>query len=336
LIVLSLFDGLSCGQIALERIGIKVKKYYASEIEKAPITITQKNYPNTIQLGDINNWKDWTIEKPDLILAGSPCQGFSFAGKQLNFNDPRSKLFFTFVDILKHYKPSYFLLENVRMKKEYENIISEKLWEIYPECIKRKILFGKNKLEPILINSSLVSAQNRERLYWTNIKDIKQPKNKKIVLKDILEKEVDIKYNYSKNQIKNMIKYKETFGQNEYTYNLLDINNKSSTLVVACMKKNILSRDKCLQIGKVDNDSKFEMNNRIYSIYGKSPTSCTSNDIKIENEKDTWRRLTPLECERLQTVPDNYTSGISDNARYKMLGNGWTVDIISHILSYIK
>lgn len=115
--ILSLFDGMSCGQIALNRAGIKYNKYYASEIDKYAIQITQKNYPNTIQLGDITKWHKWDIESPDLIVGGSPCQGFSFAGKQLNFSDERSKLFFVFMDILKHYKPKYFLLENVKMKK---------------------------------------------------------------------------------------------------------------------------------------------------------------------------------------------------------------------------
>jgi DNA (cytosine-5)-methyltransferase 3A len=338
LIVLSLFDGISCGQVALERAGIKVDKYYVSEIEKASIIVTQKNYPNTIQLGDINNWKEWNIEKPDLILAGSPCQGFSFAGKQLNFNDPRSKLFFTFVDILKYYKPKYFLLENVKMKKEYKEVISEKLGEVYPDCIKKFVLFGKVGLEPILINSSLVSAQNRERLYWTNIKRIKQPKNKKIILKDILEKNVDIKYNFKEKEKNSMIlhKNKELLKGNGFGFSILDLNKKSNCLTASSLKENIININRCIQIGKVDNDSKFEMNNRIYSIQGKSPTSCTNNNIKIENENDTWRRLTPVECERLQTISDNYTFGVSDNARYKMLGNGWTVDVITHILSYIK
>ena len=145
--VLSLFDGVSCGQIALERAGIKVDNYYASEIDKHAITVTQNNYPNTIQLGDVQKWHEWELPKIDLLIGGSPCQGFSFAGKQLNFNDPRSKLFFEFVDVLKYYKPKYFLFENVKMKQEYQDVITEHLG-----------------VEPIEINSSLVSAQNRIRL----------------------------------------------------------------------------------------------------------------------------------------------------------------------------
>jgi DNA-cytosine methyltransferase len=170
MVVLSLFDGISAGRVALERIGIKVDKYYASEIDKYAIQITMKNHPDTIQLGDITKWQEWDIEQPDLIIGGSPCQGFSFAGKQLNFDDPRSALFFEFAKVVKHYKPKYFLLENVKMKKEYQDVITE--------------FMG---VEPVLINSALVSAQNRQRLYWTNIPGLKQPEDKGILLKDIID-----------------------------------------------------------------------------------------------------------------------------------------------------
>src|SRR5690606_18870286 len=165
--VLSLFDGMSCGQIALERAGIKVNNYFASEIDKHAIKVTQHNYPNTIQLGDVTQVKGEDLPKIDLLIGGSPCQGFSFAGKQLNFEDPRSKLFFEFVRLLKECNPKYFLLENVVMKKEFEQVITEHLG-----------------VEPIKINSALVSAQNRERLYWANF-PIEQPKDKGIKLIDI-------------------------------------------------------------------------------------------------------------------------------------------------------
>ena len=168
--VLSLFDGMSCGQIALNRAGIKYDKYFASEIDEYAIKVTQHNYPKTIQIGDVTKIKSENLPQIDLIIGGSPCQGFSFAGKQLNFDDPRSKLFFEFVRLKKELKPKYFLLENVKMKKEYEKIITEYL-----------------NVEPILINSNLVSAQNRERLYWTNISNITQPENKNILVKDILD-----------------------------------------------------------------------------------------------------------------------------------------------------
>jgi len=169
--ILSLFDGMSCGQIALNRLGVKYDKYFASEIDKYAMQITKQNYPNTIHIGDVTAIKAAELPKIDLLMGGSPCQGFSFAGSQLAFDDPRSKLFFEFVRLLKELKPKYFLLENVRMKKEYLDIITEHLG-----------------VEPILINSALVSAQNRQRYYWTNIPGIAQPKDKGIVLKDILEK----------------------------------------------------------------------------------------------------------------------------------------------------
>ena len=168
--VLNLFDGISCGRVALDRIGISYENYYASEIDKYAIQIAQSNFPDTIQLGDVKNWREWNLPQIDLLMGGSPCQGFSITGKQLNFEDPRSKLFFEFVDILNYYKPKYFLLENVRMKQEYQDIISDYLG-----------------VQPIKINSSLVSAQNRNRLYWTNIPNISQPLDKDIILKDVLE-----------------------------------------------------------------------------------------------------------------------------------------------------
>lgn len=168
--VLSLFDGISCGQIALERAGIKINKYFASEIDKHAIKVTQHNYPDTIQLGDVTRVKAEDLPKIDLLIGGSPCQGFSFAGKQLNFEDSRSKLFFEYVRLLRECKPSFFLLENVKMKRESEKVISEHLG-----------------VEPIEINSALVSAQNRRRLYWTNIPNVEQPEDKNIFLKDVLE-----------------------------------------------------------------------------------------------------------------------------------------------------
>ena len=166
--VLSLFDGMSCGRIALDRAGIEVTSYHASELDKYAIKVTQANWPETVQLGDVTQWREWDIDWRgiDLLIGGSPCQGFSFAGKKLAFDDPRSKLFFVYVDILNHIKsvnPDVkFMLENVRMKKEYLAIISEQLG-----------------VEPAFINSALVSAQNRRRFYWTNWK-VEQPDDKVI------------------------------------------------------------------------------------------------------------------------------------------------------------
>lgn len=193
--VLSLFDGMSCGQIALKELGIKVSKYYASEIDKFAIEQTRHNFPETVQLGSVENWQTWDIDfkSIDLVLAGSPCQGFSFAGKQLAFDDPRSRLFFVFIDILNHIKslnPDVrFLLENVDMKRSHMKVITD-YCGVYP----------------VNINSNLLSAQNRNRWYWTNVKtkehpvfgdllaDIPQPPDEGILLRDILDEAVDEKY----------------------------------------------------------------------------------------------------------------------------------------------
>jgi site-specific DNA-cytosine methylase len=172
--VLSLFDGMSCGQIALNSLGVKIDNYYASEIEEASIKIAQKNFPNTIHVGDVKKVKGKKLPKIDLLLGGSPCQGFSIAGGRLNFDDERSKLFFEFVRLLKECKPKYFLLENVIMSEPIKNEISR--------------ILG---VQPIRINSSLVSGQNRDRYYWTNIPGIKLPKDKGIVLNDVIDEKGD-------------------------------------------------------------------------------------------------------------------------------------------------
>ena len=330
--VLSLFDGMSCGRIALERAGIKVKKYYASEIDKYAQIVSAANYPDIIRLGDITQWKEWKIEKPDLIIGGSPCQGFSFAGKGLNFNDPRSKLFFTFVDILKHYKPKYFLLENVKMKKEYQAVIT-----------------GCLGVEPIEINSALVSAQNRKRLYWTNIPGVTQPDDKGILLKDIIE---DAAFINDRGKIIRQIEKSNCIDANYYKGK---DNHGQRTLIL---------------VGHAENIKGHGYNKRVYSPEGKSPSLAAASGGNLEpkiaikeefyksrparvftkksptirkgglditnNGGTAWRKLTPLECERLQTVPDNYTNHVSNSQRYKMLGNGWTVDVIAHIFRGLK
>lgn len=275
--VLSLFDGMSCGQIALNRLGIKYDNYYAAEVDKHAIKVTQTNYPNTIQLGDVTKIKASDLPQIDLLIGGSPCQGFSFAGKQLNFDDPRSKLFFEFVRLLKELKPKYFLLENVRMKKEYQDIITQHL-----------------EVEPLEINSDLVSAQNRRRLYWTNIPIEELPEDKGILVKHILLDQVDDKYYLKEN-------HRAWFEKNKE----FQLKKKYSSL---------------------DSDKAITMLTRQYD-------SWNGNFITSTNR---IRKLTPVECERLQTVPDNYTSSESDRQRYKMLGNGWTVDVIKHIFQGIR
>ena len=246
--VLSLFDGMSCGQIALDRLGIEVDTYYASEIDKYAIAVAKANYPDTIHVGDITQLNPKDFKNIDLILAGSPCQGFSFAGKQLAFDDPRSALFFEFIRLLKAIKPKYFLLENVRMKQQYLDVITQQVSECYPEH-QGNDLFD-SKIEPILINSALLSAQSRQRLYWTNIPGITQPADRGIVLKDILEDDFDserdksycIDANYSKTGIK------PHHYQDKY-------------------RRQLVSKPK--QVGKVKDGGQ---GNRIYSTDGKSST----------------------------------------------------------------
>ncbi len=311
--VLSLFDGMSCGQIALKKAKIKYNKYYASEIDVNAIQITQNHFPKTIQLGDVSKIKGKNLPKIDLIIGGSPCQGFSFAGKQLNFEDERSKLFFEFVRIIKECKPKYFLLENVKMKKEYQDIISNYL-----------------DAQPIEINSNLLSAQNRKRLYWTNIKDVTQPKDKKVFLSKVLEKNIKEESfylnenNILKNNIKKFLinkKFKEVMFTERRTEEAKRIRREHQKK----HGKDFSPRRAKELVPRADKKSNC------------LTTSLTKEHIIIDNN-NKFRKLTPLECERLQTVPDNWTNidGVSNTQKYKMLGNGWTVDIVAHILKNIN
>lgn len=448
--VLSLFDGMSCGQQALERIGIKVDNYFASEIDKYAIQVTMANYPNTIQLGSVINIDGYLLPKIDLLIGGSPCQSFSFAGKrkgmatkdeqeiltlehylQLKLEgyefEGQSYLFWEYMRLLKEVKPKYFLLENVMMGEKWEKILSKAI--------------GVN---PIMINSALVSAQNRQRLYWTNIglepqglfgdlgSTIKQPKDKCILLKDILESEVDEKYYLSESAINYINRDKRNLAfqmdegdgksgcitavfHKQIPYNQIVVHNtmpRSSTTgkggtgplsredgKTYCLdtgNTNAIEIRKVIQLSnnnKSNSGTQPYQQDRIYDTNGISPAlSAGKSDlmimIKSQTEKllektgvdisnvieptifDVYnktlkndgkcitltdpchnnlslvvpnnavktsriRRLTPIECERLQTVKDNYTNHVSDSQRYRMLGNGWTIDVIAHILSYI-
>jgi DNA (cytosine-5)-methyltransferase 3A len=515
--VLSLFDGMSCGRIALERLGIKVDNYYASEIDKYAIQVSQANYPDIIQVGDITELDLSTLPKIDLIMGGSPCQGFSFAGKQLAFDDPRSALFFEFVRCVKELKPKYFLLENVRMKKEYLDVISEYMG-----------------VDPIMINSALVSAQNRVRYYWTNIPGIEQPEQRGIVLRDILETQTDekpvkdternqrhyrnddekslcmtatmykgagnngmtlvqqkpVKVGMNVEQVKvrkhevdiislqyllremkkecgktnkqiaeetntpitkvehwfrtdssfaipsddiwfrlkevlgietnlfdkEIMEFEYRDGVYESKQRVYSENGKSPTLTAGNKDQYIETHDTPKQVGTAVDIKGHDQIKRVYSEDGKSPTLTTcggghrepkvmvdkrvnkpetisidkdkkqltikeatkkgyttiedgdcfdmtfpnsktrrgrnmkdkSNCLTAANydymryehsDKDKevyWRKLTPVECERLQTVPDNYTNHVSNTQRYKMLGNGWTIEVITHILKNME
>jgi DNA-cytosine methyltransferase len=397
--ILSLFDGMSCGQQALERAGIKVDNYFASEIDKYAIQVTMANYPNTKQLGSVVDVDGYSLPKIDILIGGSPCQSFSFAGKRkgmstkdeqeiLTLNhylqlksegyefEGQSYLFWEYMRLLNEVKPKYFLLENVMMGEKWEKILSKAI--------------GVN---PIMINSSLVSAQNRKRLYWTNIgmqpmglfgdmqSIIEQPKDKGILLKDILESEVDEKYYLSERMINSFEiktdKYKQLGGG--FAFKPSEGENKSRTLTNPGKNRmddnfivhNTMPRSSrsgkggtghltradgktyCLDTG---NTNAVELP-AIYDDYNgnirKDGKTCTltinsgskaerngqkvildNNSVKTKPQSPI-RRLTPIECERLQTVKDNYTNHVSDSQRYKMLGNGWTVDVIAHIFSYI-
>ena len=424
--VLSLFDGMSCGRQALERAGIEVNQYFASEIDKYAIQVTMANYPNTIQLGSVVGVDGYALPKIDLLIGGSPCQSFSFAGKRKGMAttdeqeiltlehylqlkaegyefEGQSYLFWEFMRLLYEVKPKYFLLENVEMGEKWERVLTQAI--------------GVNALH---INSALVSAQNRKRIYFTNIglepgglfgypvSIIEKPKDKKILLKDILESEVDEKYFLSEKAITKCLKstanadmlttenkeksgcliagyYKTPFDGTyirDKQFTGLDLNAKSRTIrnggsATATDKHNWdlivhntqrrdanrpsiqknknaggsghLSRNDgktyCLDTG---NTNAVEMRQKEISPYqGDSlhyedeKMQCLSaqggNKLRgigiVSNSR--IRRLTPIECERLQTVKDNYTNYVSDSQRYKVLGNGWTIEVISHIFKYI-
>jgi DNA (cytosine-5)-methyltransferase 3A len=433
--VLSLFDGMSCGQQALERCGIDIENYYASEIDKYAIQVTMANYPNTIQLGSVINVDGYSLPKIDLLMGGSPCQSFSFAGKRKGMAtkceteiltlehylelksegyefEGQSYLFWEFMRLLKECKPKYFLLENVEMGEKWEKVLSKAI--------------GINGIH---INSSLVSAQNRKRIYWTNIgmqpmglfgdleSIIEQPKDKNILLKDILQSDVDEKYFLSEKAIDKINRYNNSerslndndkslclaagyfkqgrdnqlivhntqkrdpnrpsiqknknaggsghLSRNDGKTYCLDTQNSNAVEIVAMrgrgekgnieqqletngtnksnslttiQKDNLVRQVKQLSTNNKSNGgTQPYQQDRIYDINGISPalqSQLTNGSTMINTSR--IRRLTPIECERLQTVADNYTNHVSDSQRYKMLGNGWTVDVIAHIFNYLK
>ena len=370
--VFSAFDGISATQVALEREGIPVNNYYSSEIDKPAIAITQKNYPYTIQLGDIRNISGSDLPKIDLFVGGSPCQGFSFAGDQLAFDDPRSALFFEFERLLHEIKPTYFLLENVKMKKRYQDVISSRL-----NC------------EPIEINSALLSPQSRRRLYWTNINGIQQPKDLHLYLKHILEPNAGKEYNVSQHLIDGY-KGGDQLNPNYKSQGNTIHRQKVATLCAGthgyahgyverpCELRDFNPKSECHHVATASDINGHDYLKRVYADSGKSPTlnahgggntepkvlcgawrgrylkdGSGKTEQKLEVRQDgktnslttvqkdnvvvdntpSYRKLTPKECERLQTFPDEYTNGISNTQRYKCLGNSFTVDVIAHILS---
>lgn len=344
---LGLFDGMSCLQIALKELNINYGTYYASEIDKYAIGQTQLNFPDTIQLGSVIEWQSWDIDwsKIGLIGAGSPCQGFSFAGKQLAFDDERSKLFFVFVDILNHAKkfnPDVkFLFENVNMKKSHMKVINDYLG-----------LHGVN------INSNLVSAQNRNRWYWSNIRtkqiglfgdiitDIPQPKDRGILLRDILEDEVDSKY-YLSEKILKYLTEKTEYNINKGSGHIFRPKTEREKLNPINTRPYKMGTDDNYVVG---NHSDMDLicvaqrgrgDENIQELEPRidnktNALTSVQKDNLILNNKSNIRRLTPLECSRLQTIPDWYKWNCSETQQYKMLGNGWTIEVIKHILKFME
>ena len=414
--VLSCFDGLSGGQLALEKSGIKVNQYFASEIDKYAIAVAKYNYPNMIHLGDVKKIDTSTLPKIDLMLAGSPCTDLSFAGLGKGLvKGEQSSLFFDWWELVQELKPKYIFLENVRMKEEYKKQISE--------------ILG---FEPTAINSSLVSAQNRYRLYWFGVRDgntykaipISQPEDRGIVLADILEQGLDDSWTLSdqaQDRARTNPRSRAFTPEQEKSGALLSNQYKQSTDSLYAVA------DGCIQVGETAEIKGYDIIKRVYSPEGKAPTLTTMqgghrepkvattdpkggrivNRRKVDGvtkdnqldlplkpylevraddktncistvQKDNvvvsqirdkskavrvggrgsydrhewdsvdelhWRKLTPKECARLQTVPDNHcimgsfdgvVKPISKSQQYKMLGNGWTIDVIAHILEGMK
>jgi DNA (cytosine-5)-methyltransferase 3A len=311
--VLSLFDGISCGRLALERAGITVDNYYSSEINKYAISIANKHFPQDIpnRLGSVTTIDSASLPKIDLLIGGSPCQNFSFIGKRQGamtaenievtslehylqlksdnvvFNG-ESYLLWEYVRLLRELKPRYFLLENVTMPRKWKSVITDVLG-----------------VEPILINSSLVSAQNRRRLYWTNIPNITQPDDLHLTLKDIIQSENEIESQYYLSQ---------------------QIYNTFLVRTVRCNSKGL-----SFTVGNPEDKAR-----PILTKCGESLTDTFIKTERVDSVKGTQhRKFTCIEMERLQTLPDNYTEGISKTQRRKAIGNCWTVDVIAHILRHI-
>ena len=367
--VLSLFDGMSCGQQSLNRAGFKIDNYFASEIDKHAIVVTMANYPETVQLGSVVNVNGYDLPKIDLLIGGSPCQSFSFAGKRKGMStkdeqqiltldyylelkkegfefEGQSYLFWEYMRLLNEIRTKnpnvFFLLENVMMSENWERVLS-----------------GAIGVHPIEINSALVSAQNRRRLYWTNIglqpsglfgdmeSIIQQPKDKGILLKYILEDNQNPKYNLSKKIIdfyKNNNQKNIDCG-NGFQFKPTEGNKKSLTITtkegtrpesnyIICHSGQKRSENRPSILKNKNAGGTGLLSRTDGKTYCLDHTSF-ANFIEINETNKRIRRLTPVECERLQTVPDNYTNHVSDTQRYRMLGNGWTVDVIVHLLNYL-
>lgn len=314
--VLSLFDGISGGQQALQRAGIKVNKYFAAEIDKHAMKVTQDNFPKTTQLGSVLDVTAEKLPKIDLLIGGSPCQGFSMAGKRLNFDDPRSMLFWEYVRLLKELKPTYFLLENVKMEEWCLDVISNALG-----------------VQPVLIDSATVCAQHRERYYWTNIPGRIVPKTKNIILADILEDiEIDDDRQYQPMRGRSFERFQDfRYCRMMYVGDVVGRGSKPQNVLGSFGKSTVPE----------DWKQPYQMRTFVYSAQGKSPTLLAGmgpneNGIKVALSPTHFRWLTVTECERLQTVEDGFTKAITPNQRIRALGNGWTIDVIAQFFGSMK
>ena len=347
LTVLSLFDGMRCGRLALEKAGIPVAKYYASEIDKFAIKESTVNFPNDVNLGDVTQWREWNIEwsSIDLLIGGSPCQGFSFAGKQLAFDDPRSALFFVYVDILNHLKKvnpgAKFMLENVKMKKEFLQVITDYMG-----------------VEPMFINSALVSAQNRQRYYWFNW-EVDMPEDRGILLGGILEIEPTnptvmsdkfvSRQNGRKCLVDNFDRKASSLIAMEYVKNgrqgdyikcgamrgryIVDgkrQDGKIKTAGLTTQRIEVRQDDKTNCLTTVQKDNLVIIRNKSKTVRASGRNSFDRHEWDSISDCH-YRKLTVIECCRLQGVPDDYFKVSSNTQAYKMLGNGWQVDTVAHI-----
>lgn len=328
--VFSAFDGAGIGLLALKRAGVPVAKYYASEVDKYAIQIATKNHPELNPVGDVKNCWARNFPNIDLLIGGSPCQDLSIAKQnRQGLSGTRSGLFWHYVRLLRTLKPRYFLLENVASMSQKDK---EKITEILG-------------VQPILINSALVSAQQRKRLYWTNIPNITQPEDKGLVLADVLEnglpyeeKAKALTASYDGAIIKNSLERKQrTMVFNPY-------NNKLNTEKSASLGTNPqYQTSKCGQVvikpiqlvGGGQAQRVYDVKGKRICLSANGGGAKTVYKIDLPDGQYTVRKLTPIECERLQTWPDGYTEGVSNTQRYKMLGNGWTADVIAHIFSFI-
>ena len=327
--VLSLFDGIACGRVALERAGIPVQEYHAFEVDKYAIQIAQKNYSDIVQHGDVFDGNFSKFKDFDLLLGGSPCTYWSIAkkGREITPDGIGGRLFMQYVRALRESGCKYFLYENnYSIHKDIKAYISKQLG-----------------VEPIMINSALVSAQNRKRCYWTNIPNVTQPEDKGILLKDVLENGIEINplpQGYVTGIAKQVLGRKAN-ADGTYTRVFEANKEQKANCFTRTMSRNLVAQP--IRIGQIGKGGQAE---QIYSVRGKSVSlkanggggGAQTGIYKIDLPDGDYiiRKLTPVEAERLQTLPDNYTEGISNTQRYKCIGNGWTVDVISHILGGIK